>query len=164
MERFYTDENPSHFPIELSCLRIIKAKVSLNTAIHLFEFNQDNNAVCNRCYYAVFYAINAVHALDTKSFSSHKMALGEFNKNYIAKDEVFSRSYGRKIYELQSRRHVSDYDDYAVIPRDELAGHIEFAKDILKDIEAYCRRRVGEEIWQKLYGGIARTYLEESSE
>ena len=76
----------------------------------------------------------------------------------------YTRSYGRKIYELQSRRHVSDYDDYAVIPRDELAGHIEFSKDILKDIEAYCRRRAGEEIWQKLYGGIARTYLEESSE
>ena len=36
----------------------------------------------NRCYYAAFYAIKAVLALEGKDFKRHKDAVGYFNQTY----------------------------------------------------------------------------------
>lgn len=49
----------------------------------------------NRSYYAIFQAVNAVHALNGDAFKRHKDAIGNFNKNYV-KTEIFSSEIGKK--------------------------------------------------------------------
>lgn len=65
-------------------------------------------AANNRAYYAIFQAINAVHALDGRAFKRHKDAIANFNKDYV-KTEIFPREVGRKIGEAEEIRHASDY-------------------------------------------------------
>lgn len=54
----------------------------------------------NRAYYAVFYAINAIHAINGKAYKRHKDAIANFNKEYV-KTEIFPREMGRKIGEAE---------------------------------------------------------------
>lgn len=72
----------------------------------------------NRAYYAIFHAINAVHALKGNAFKRHKDAIANFNKDYV-KTEIFSRDIGRKISEAEEIRHASDYDDFYIASREE---------------------------------------------
>lgn len=84
---------------DLCLYRIQTAKESLKSAKILLaaeEYKGSNN----RAYYAIFHAINAVHALNGKSFKRHKDAIGNFNKDYV-KTEIFPRETGRKIGEAE---------------------------------------------------------------
>lgn len=46
--------------------------------------NKKYKDTINRCYYAAFYAIKAVLALEEKDFKRHKDAVAYFNQNYVA--------------------------------------------------------------------------------
>ena len=50
----------------------------------------------NRAYYAIYYAISAVHALDGNAYKRHKDALENFNKEYV-KTEVFQETWEEKL-------------------------------------------------------------------
>ena len=89
---------------DLCLYRIQTAKESLKSAKILLaaeEYKGSNN----RAYYAIFHAINAVHALNGKSFKRHKDAIGNFNKDYV-KTEIFPREIGRKIGEADRKSVV----------------------------------------------------------
>ena len=46
--------------------------------------NVDSYKVANnRAYYAIFHAINAIHALNGMAYKRHKDALANFNKDYV---------------------------------------------------------------------------------
>lgn len=52
--------------------RLERAKQALNTAENNFRELRDYTAANNRAYYAIFYAIRAVLALEAKDFKRHK--------------------------------------------------------------------------------------------
>lgn len=52
----------------------------------------------NRCYYAAFYAIKAVLALEGTDFKRHKDAVAYFNQNYVATD-IFEGERGTEVIE-----------------------------------------------------------------
>ena len=54
----------------------------------------------NRAYYAIYYAISAVHALDGNAYKRHKDALENFNKEYV-KTEVFQETWEEKLQHLK---------------------------------------------------------------
>ena len=54
----------------------------------------------NRAYYAIYYAISAVHALDGYAYKRHKDALENFNKEYV-KTEVFQETWEEKLQQLK---------------------------------------------------------------
>ena len=95
----------------------------------------------NRSYYAIFQAVNAVHALNGDAFKRHKDAIGNFNKNYV-KTEIFSREIGRKIGEAEEIRHASDYDDFYVASREESERQIEVADEFIELVEKYCEEHM----------------------
>ena len=69
------------------CLcRIQTAKDNLKSAKILYDTKEYKSAN-NRAYYAIFQAINAVHALDGNAYKRHKDAIANFNKTYV-KSEV----------------------------------------------------------------------------
>ena len=121
---------------DLCLYRIQTAKESLKSAKILLaaeEYKGSNN----RAYYAIFHAINAVHALNGKSFKRHKDAIGNFNKDYV-KTEIFPREIGRKIGEAEEIRHASDYDDFYIAIREETESQVMVAEEFLRLVERYC--------------------------
>lgn len=106
MEQFKEGEGTKK---DLVLYRIQTARTDLNSARILLSAEEYRGAN-NRAYYAIFHAIDAVHALNGNAFRRHKDAIGNFNKNYV-KTEIFPREIGRKISEAEEIRHASDYDD-----------------------------------------------------
>lgn len=63
---------------DLVSYRIETAKSDLKSAKILLNAGEYKGAN-NRAYYAIFHAINAVHALDGRAFKRHKDAIANFN-------------------------------------------------------------------------------------
>ena len=121
---------------DLVLYRIQNAKEGLKSARILLDAEEYKGAN-NRAYYAIFHAINAVHALDGNAYKRHKDAIGNFNKDYV-KTEIFPREIGRKIGEAEEIRHASDYDDFYLASREESERQIAVADEFIQQIEKYC--------------------------
>lgn len=72
---------------DLVLYRIQTAKSDLKSARILLAADEYKGAN-NRAYYAIFHAVNAIHALDGKAYKRHKDAMANFNKDYV-KTEIF---------------------------------------------------------------------------
>ena len=70
--------------IELSKYRYSLAKQTYNNAKMCLESGFYRDCI-NRSYYAVFYAIRAVLALESIDFKRHKDVVAYFNKEFVAK-------------------------------------------------------------------------------
>lgn len=125
---------------DLCLYRIQAAKENLKSAKILFEAKEYKGAN-NRAYYAIFHAINAIHALTGKSYKRHKDAVANFNKEYV-KTEIFPREMGRKIGEAEVIRHASDYDDFYVAGREETERQIVVADEFIHMVENYCTMKL----------------------
>lgn len=127
---------------DLCLYRIQTAKDTLKAARILFEAKEYKSAN-NRAYYAIFQALNAVHALDGNAYKRHKDAIANFNKEYV-KTDIFSREIGRKIGEAEEIRHASDYDDFYVASVEETERQISAANEFICLVEVYCKSRIEE--------------------
>lgn len=125
---------------DLALYRIDTAKEDLKSAKIL------RDAYCfkganNRAYYAIFHAINAIHALNGVAYKKHKDAIANFNKEYV-KTEIFPKEIGRKIAGVEEIRHASDYDDFYIATRDEVDEQISIAEEFIKMVEVYCMKQM----------------------
>lgn len=121
---------------DLVLYRLQTSKDALKSAKTLFAAEEYKGAN-NRTYYAIFYAINAMHALNGKAYKRHKDAIANFNKDYV-KTEIFTREIGRKIGEAEEIRHASDYDDFYIASREEAERQIDVACEFIQMVEEYC--------------------------
>ena len=125
---------------DLSLYRLQTAKEALKAANILLaaeEFKGSNN----RAYYAIFHAVNAVHALEGNGYKRHKDAIANFNKNYV-KTEIFPRTMGRKIGEAEEIRHASDYDDFYIANKEEAERQVAVAKEFIQMVEVYVKNKI----------------------
>ena len=120
---------------DLALYRVETAKDDLRAANILIDADEYRGAN-NRAYYAIFHAINAVHAMNGISYKRHKDAIANFNKEYV-KNKVFPRELGRSISEAEEIRHASDYDDFYIANKDEAKELIETATKLIKLVEEY---------------------------
>ena len=116
--------------------RLQTARADLNSARILLDAGEYKGAN-NRAYYAIFHAINAIHALTGNGYKRHKDAIANFNKEYV-KTEIFPRTIGRKIGEAEEIRHASDYDDFYIASRSEYERQIAVADELIQLVEKYC--------------------------
>lgn len=79
---------------DLARYRITTAKEDLKAGQILLDADEYRGAN-NRAYYAIFHAINAIHALDGNGYKRHKDAIANFNKQYV-KTEIFSKGNWKK--------------------------------------------------------------------
>ena len=126
-------------PEDLANYRLQCAERELEDTRLLIDADSFNSAN-NRSYYAIFHAINAIHALDGVGYKRHKDAIGNFNRQYI-KEEIFPKEYGRKIALAESARHKSDYTDYHFATKEESEAQLLFAREFVAAIKAYCEKR-----------------------
>jgi uncharacterized protein (UPF0332 family) len=98
---------------DLSKYRLEQAKESLKASKLMMENDMIKDAI-NRSYYAAFYALKAVLAIEGKDFKRHKDVVAYFNQMYVATG-IFPRELGRMIAKLQQLREKSDYDDFFIV-------------------------------------------------
>ena len=120
---------------DLCRYRIRNAVETLGVAALCLESQHYKDSI-NRSYYAAFYAIKAVLALEEIDFKRHKDAVAYFNKTYVA-TEIFSRETGKKLGRLKQERESSDYDDFYVASLTDATDQYNSAKLIIDEIEKY---------------------------
>ena len=121
--------------------RLNKAKETLETARMIFKEGKDFASANNRAYYAIFYAIRAVLAIEEIDFKRHKDVLAYFNKEYVNK-EIFPKMIGRKISQAQRIREDSDYDDDYEPSMEKTEQQIKTAEELLILVEEYLKNLV----------------------
>ncbi|MDO4677832.1 MAG: HEPN domain-containing protein [Eubacteriales bacterium] len=121
---------------DLVLYRIQTAKDNLRSAKILLKAEEYKSAN-NRAYYAIFHAINAVHAVSGMAYKRHKDAIANFNKEYV-KNGIFPREMGRKINEAEEIRHASDYDDFYIASKEESERQVSVAAEFITLVEQYC--------------------------
>ena len=116
--------------------RLNKAKETLETARMIFNEGKDFTSANIRAYYAIFYAIRAVLAIEEVDFKRHKDVLAYFNKEYVNK-EKFPKKIGRKISQAQRIREDSDYDDDYEPSFEKTEQQINTAQELIDLVEEY---------------------------
>lgn len=90
--------------VELSKYRLETAESTYRMAELCYENGGYRDAV-NRSYYAAFYALRAVLALEGTDFKRHKDVVAYFNQHYVATNK-FEREIGKRIGRLKTMREV----------------------------------------------------------
>lgn len=125
--------------VDLSVYRMQNAKETLNAASLCLEQKLYKDTI-NRCYYAAFYAVKAVLALEEVDFKRHKDAVAYFNRTYVA-TEIFSKEIGRKLGRLKQERESSDCDDFYMASASDAVEQFETAKLIVAAVESYLSEK-----------------------
>ena len=129
---------------DLSNYRLGQSEDTLRAARKCLEEELYKDAL-NRSYYAAFYAVKAVLALEGKDFKRHKDAVAYFNQRYV-KEEVFPREIGRSLSKLKQLREKSDYDDFYIVSINEAIDQANAAASIINSIKRYLSNRDSEAI------------------
>ena len=124
---------------DLCIYRIRNAVETLGVAALCLESQHYKDSI-NRSYYAAFYAIKAVLALEEIDFKRHTDAVAYFNKTYVA-TEIFPREMGKKLGRLKQERESSDYDDFYVASLTDATDQYNSAKLIIDEIEKYLAEK-----------------------
>lgn len=123
--------------LDLSKARLNQARECLRAARALLEI-EDYRGAANRSYYSVFHAMRAVLALDGIDRKHHSGIITEFRRLYI-KTNVFDAILSDIIHAQSEYRTSSDYDDFFVISKAEVAEQIENAELFLSAITNYLQ-------------------------
>lgn len=118
--------------------RLEKAKETLETAKLILKDRKDLTSANNRAYYAIFYAIRAVLAINEIDFKRHKDVIAYFNQEYVNKN-IFPKMIGRKISQAQKVRDDSDYDDNYEPSYEKTSQQIQTAEEVILLVEEYIK-------------------------
>ena len=127
---------------DLVLYRLETAKIDVRSARALINID-DYKGANNRAYYAIFHAINAIHAVSGKAYKRHKDAVANFNKDYV-RTSIFPKEVGRKIAKAEEIRHASDYDDFYIASKEEAECQIAVAEEFIALSEKYCKEQLGQ--------------------
>ncbi len=129
---------------DLCIYRINSALETLEATKMCVESKHYKDAI-NRSYYAAFYAIKAILAMEGTDFKRHRDVVAYFNKNYVA-TEIFDKKLGRKLSNLQQTRETSDYDDFFVASKEDAETQCMNAENIVETVKKYLMDKYEVEI------------------
>lgn len=121
--------------VDLCKYRLKNSEDSFMVAEACLEKGLYKDAI-NRSYYAAFYAIKALLALEEVDFKRHKDVIAYFNKAYAATEKI-PREIGRKVAHLQQKREKSDYDDFYLASKEETLEQVENTKSVITAVKEY---------------------------
>lgn len=98
------------------------------------------NLAANRSYYAVFYAMRAVLALDGIDHKHHTAVIAEFRRLYI-KTGIFEKEMSDTIRDLFDLRSDSDYDDFFAASKEDVAEQVENASHFVRRISEFLNEQ-----------------------
>ncbi|MCI7300953.1 MAG: HEPN domain-containing protein [Clostridiales Family XIII bacterium] len=121
--------------VTLAKYRLDRSKELIMDARRLYEaasYESGNN----RAYYAIFYAMRAIIALDGVDFKKHSGVIQYFQREYV-KTGKFKREYSQIIMEANEIRNASDYDDFYIASREETKKQIDGAEKFYTAVKVY---------------------------
>jgi len=131
---------PDSIANDLAVFRIQQAKECLLGAENELRADLYKNAA-NRSYYCIFNAMRAVLALNRFDSKKHSGIISEFNKSYI-KTGLFPIDFSRIIKSAFEIRNNSDYKEFYIVSKEEVATQVENAKIFLVAVEKYLVERI----------------------
>jgi uncharacterized protein (UPF0332 family) len=126
---------PDSRHIALSKMRLTQARNCLDASVSLLASGFFKDAA-TRSYYAVFHSMRAVLALDEFDSKKHSGVISEFQRRYI-KTRAFDEGFSKIIKSAFMVRGKSDYDDFYIISKDDVAVQIENARSFLTVVETH---------------------------
>jgi uncharacterized protein (UPF0332 family) len=129
---------PKPTPEDLARYRIDRARLCLQDAKTpgvSFE------AAANRSYYCIFNAMRAVLALDCFDSKRHSGVISAFRKDYI-RTGVFPVEFSKIIDSAFEIRVNSDYQEFYLVPKADVAAQVENAGIFLEAVEKYVGERI----------------------
>lgn len=119
-------------------------KYRIETALAAIEESKSHlkngylNTAMNRIYYAGFYIVSALAAIDNFPTSKHKKLIGYFNKEYI-KSGIIDAETGKILRKSYERRQAADYHDFVSLTKSQIEEYRiamnEFILQVQKIIE-----------------------------
>ena len=124
----------------LAQYRLNNAADKLESAKLLLDAGKYKDSI-GRSYYAIFYAMRAVLALDGFDSKKHSGIIAEFRKRYI-KPGVFETEMSDIISDLFEVRSSSDYDDFYVISKSKVVEQYQKAEFFVKRVNKYLNSKL----------------------
>jgi uncharacterized protein (UPF0332 family) len=128
----------NHIPEDYARFRLDKAKVCLQDAK---ATNVSFENAVNRSYYCIFSAMRAVLALDGFNSKKHSGIISAFHKDYI-RTGIFPKEFSGIITNAFEIRLDSDYEDFYLVSKAEVAAQVENAVIFLEAVEKYVSERI----------------------
>ncbi|MDO9576869.1 MAG: HEPN domain-containing protein [Candidatus Cloacimonadales bacterium] len=119
--------------IDLANHRLAKAKDALKQA-DLLQNNAGYDGSVNRSYYAVFNAVRALLALVKLDSRKHSGVISYFDR-YFVKTGIFEKTFSHIVHSAFDVRQVCDYEDFAIISKDEAEMQLENAELLIREVE-----------------------------
>lgn len=102
--------------------------------------NDYYGSACNRAYYAVFYAANALLWAKGLSFGKHSAVISSFRKHFIKTGELdvkWSGMYQR----IMSHRQSGDYDINVRVEKEQADRDVSDAQAFVEEVEQWLRKQ-----------------------
>jgi len=117
--------------------RLEKSEEALRAAQSMFDQGMLIFAM-NRIYYSMYYSVQALFALQDKSFSKHGQIKGFFNREYV-KSGKLSKDMGRLFNKAFEYRQKFDYVDFVTPDESMVAEYITKAQVFCDQIRKYVK-------------------------
>ena len=125
--------------LDLSKYRFERAEGAIKTAQNILDFG-DPNGSASRSYYAIFYAMWSISALDGFESSKHSSLISYFGRTYI-KTKIFDTSLSDIVrFAFRTRTHA-DYADFYQLPAEKAQMQIYDAQKFIETIRPYLQSR-----------------------
>jgi len=128
---------PDETALSLMSFRLQQARNSLESALD----TKDLQTAANRSYYSIFYAMRAIQALDRFDSKKHSGVIANFRQNYI-KTGIFPVAFSDIVGNAFKVRIESDYEDFYLISKAEVAAQVKNAETFLAAVEKYVGERI----------------------
>jgi len=93
----------------------------------------------NRVYYSMYYAVQALLALQEKSFSKHGQVKGFFNREYV-KSAKLPKQMGRLYNKAFEYRQKFDYVDFVTPEKTMVSEYVVLAEGFCRQIKSYIQK------------------------
>ena len=117
--------------------RLEKSEEAIRAAQSMFDQGMLIFAM-NRIYYSMYYSVQALFALQGKSFSKHGQIKGFFNREYV-KSGKLSKDMGRLFNKAFEYRQKFDYVDFVTPDESMVAEYITKAEVFCDQIRKYVK-------------------------
>ena len=121
-----------------------KAERFLKTAEKALEIG-DYDSCVSRCYYAMFFMVEALLLTKGLTASSHKGVLGLYGQHFV-KTGIFGRESGKALSEAYDKRLIGDYGVGLSLTTEETTELLRTAHAFVKQAKVYLER------WQQEQG------------
>lgn len=107
------------------------------------QTNLDKNfhrSVCNRAYYAIFYAASALLYSKGKSYGKHSAVLAAF-RQYFIKTGEFDKKWSDDYRVIMENRHTADYELQDDLDKEDAVEAIEKSKAFVEEVKKWLQKR-----------------------